>query len=630
MVADDRAYARAIGGQRAMSLNDVRERVIKDPKWFIENYMYIAAKGRQDCLLKYNHSQQQVWEKVEQKLKDNKPIRLVILKSRQVGISTQLSAYLFARFWSEKNLNALIIAHLKEVTGNLFKKQKKFYANLPPALRIPLERSNKQELIQPVETGGSQLFLATAGTPHAARSQTLHLVHGSEAAFYPDLEELKTALEASVPELPGTGIFWETTAFGAGTAFHDLWKSAVEGDTIYEGQFLKWFDDPECSDPPFESQMIQDAVLEQIYAKAPHLKARGEHYGLTPEQISFYYRWCNNKYKGNWLKMQQEFPCDPEEAFLASGQTIVPANVIQEYKTQTRVGTLYDPYADWNSDFKTLVPNAGLERGKKPYIEIWDAPRPMKFYLVAIDSASGHAQDNSCAYVFDIATQNVVAKLHGKIGPKQLAIWCMRLGAMYNYAQLVPETNGLGMATLTHMEGKYPNIYQRRQRGTIEGFKLTNKLGFDITVELRWIILNNMVRIMQDRLNDNPGLLLPDRMALDEMATFVQPASADQAPRAEKNCHDDCVMALAIGHYACLEELQMRPGILPTIQNSKEDVTNGEMLDIDKLDAMVADEGWMTGAGFAGTDKHAGPYYADAELRDFDGEYDDEDDGFSW
>lgn len=624
--------------QRLVGLEDVRSKAARDPRWFIERNLWIASKKRREELLVYNRSQELVWNKIEEMRMLGLAIRLIILKSRQVGISTQIAGYTFARWWAERNLNALIIAHLKQVTANLFKKSKKFYVSLRPELRLPLERSNKQELIQDVAYGGSQLFLTTAGSPHEARSQTIHIVHGSEAAFYPDLVELQTALAASVPNDPDTAIFWESTGFGAGTPFHELYNYGKSGEGLYESIFLKWMEDPNCDlDYRFGSEYLKDKYLERVFGKCPDLKDRMEHYGLTPEQIVWYFLKCTDDYQGNWLKMQQEFPCDDEEAFLSTGATIIPPNVIAGYKNKTRDGEMYDPLQDWNGLQESWVKSKYLERGKHTYLEVWDKPRAGRHYLISVDTASGQASDYSCAMVFDILTQNLVAELHGKIDPKRLALYASRLGSAYNNAVVVIEMNGLGAATMSHIDDKYFNLYRRRSRGLITGTVMTDKLGWDMTEDLRWEILANLRRVMIERLLDedaNPQEFMPSKGLVGELATFIQPPTLSQKPQAVRGCNDDRVICMALGVYTCLQEIQMRPDILPVDywNVSQEDgikpLKHWEPLDVDLLDAMVNDPNWTGLREYTNPALvHAGPFIpaslSDDDYVDF-GDYDDD------
>jgi hypothetical protein len=610
--------------KKLVGLQDVRDKAARDNLWFIEKNLVIATTKRKDAKLILNHSQRIVWDKIQEKRLLGIPLRLVILKSRQVGISTLIAGLLFCLWWAERNLNALLIAHLKQVTANLFKKNKKFYAELPPHLRIPLERSNKQELIQDMAYGGSQLFLATAGSPHEARSQTLHYVEGSEAAFYPDLKELKNALEASVPEDPETGIFWESTAFGAGTEFHELYKAGLTGDSIYESMFLEWFKDPECCIPDLGSDLIRHKYLEMTYAKAPHLKDRREHFGLSVEQIVWYAMRCANKYGGEWLKMQQEFPCDAQEAFLATGATIIPTWVIESYKNKTRDGIIYDPLTlDFGTEYHGWKKDGSLERGKHTYLEVFEPPQPKRHYLIVMDTASGQAADYSCALVLDIVTQNLCAELHGKIDPKKFAELGCKIGTAYNTAVMCIEVTGLGLATQSHAEDKYFHMYRRRSRGSVKGVTMTDKVGWDMNEELRWVILANLRRLMIERLgqDEHPEEFMPSKGLNDEMSTFIQPPTLTQKPQAEKGCNDDRVIAMAIGCYACLEEIQMRPDIAP-IDYFDAPADNRGGLDLDRLNAMVDDPNWYGQADHPALKTAAGPFIA-ADLRDDDFDLED-------
>ena len=614
-------------------LQDVRDKAALDPKWFMENYLTIATKKRIEQKLKFDRysyrNQLDLWNKIEERRLFGQALRFIVLKSRQVGLSTLIAGYGFARWWSERNLNVLLIAHLKQVTSNLFKKNRKFYVDLPPELRIPLERSNKQELIMDMAYGGSQLFLTTAGSPHEARSQTIHFVHGSEAAFYADLFELKDALEASVPDDDDTAIFWESTAFGAGTPFHQLWQAGLSGDSIYESVFLPWMDDPQHSVPSFENDRVKDMWLEKIWDKAPDLQDRMEHFQLTAEQVAWYFITCHNKYKGEWIRMQQEFPCTPDEAFLASGLTIIPSAVIEKYRDKTRDGDMLDPTGEWSAEWSLWKYVKYLERGKNSYLEVFSEPKPRRHYLIVIDPASGTGEDYSVALVFDIVTQNLVAELHGKIETKKLAQWSMRLGKAYNNAVICVETNGLGLAVLSHIEDKYAYLYRQRTRGSIQGTRITEKYGWHMTEDMRWVIIANLRRVMIERLHpdEHPEEFIPSKGLIGELGTFIQPPTLTQKPQAEKGCHDDRVIAVCIGLWACIEEMQSRPDIVPIVSGGSF-MDNDDELDVDGLDAMVADPNW-TGQGDYSSiiEKVAAPFVPGVELSDNDYDELEGDDG---
>lgn len=614
--------------KRLVGLQDVRDKALAKPDWFIHSYLVIVdIITKNDMLFEWNNTQVMLWNMIWAIMYADLPVRLVILKSRQVGITTMIVALLFTLWWARRNFNAIITAHLKEVTTIIFRKVRKFYASLPPEFRMPLERSNKQELLQDVVYGGSHLNLMTAGTPHGTRSQTLDWYEGTEAAFFPDgnLFELKDALEASIQLRPGTGIIFDSTANGSGTEFHQLFLAALEGETIYKAKFLEWFKDDLCSMAKFESDYVRDSYLERIYAKCPELKDRKEHYDLTAEQICWYFIQCMDRYRGEWLRMQQEFPCDHTEAFLASGKTVIPTWVIEAYRNKTRDGVMYDPTAlDWGAEISSWRRDDSLvhERNKKPYIEVFAEPVEGEAYLIFLDTASGHGADNSCGQVLHIATQNQVAEIHGKIEPKQFALWAMRVGRTYNNAVICCELNGLGLATQSHMEDRYFNLYRRRHRGSIEGPRITDKLGWDMTEDLRWQILAETRRKMTERLNDDdaPHEFMPGKGLNQEFHTFVQPALLNKKPEAEKGCNDDRVIAMCAGIQACLDEIYMRPDLRPLAYKERQRDNDKDGIDLEELNTLTDDARYTGLEEFTPEIPDAGPFI----VKDLD--LDDEDD----
>lgn len=628
--------------EKQADLQDIRTKAGEDNLWFMGRHLVIATKKRKEQKLIPNWTQQRILAVFQAFLKAGIPIRLDIGKSRQRGSTTINLGRAFTLWFSERNMNIIVQAHTKPVTTNLFKGARRFYVNLDKKLQIPLERSNKQELIMEMAFGGSQLFLNTAGSVHEARAQTIHGALNSECAFYSDLDTTLEALEGSVPEDdPLSFIVNETTSFGSGTPWHKHVKAArpiifdnygqpiigdaLSGDTAYYFLFLEWAGDPECQ-MNFSSPIVKEKFREIVFAKAPFLKARMEHYNLTIEQICWYFKKCIDSYKGEWLRMQQEFPCSADESFLATGLTIIPTEVIEFYDHITTDGVMYDPLQEWNADPSTWVKNQYLVRDTHTYLEVWDMPRPNRHYVVTVDTASGMAKDNSCIKVHDIATQNLVAELHGKIEPKRLATYAMRIGNAYNTAVICVELNGLGLSTQSHIDGKYFHLYRRRSRGTMKGVQVTDKVGWHMDEDLRWVILANLRRIMMERMGGeyNPKEFIPSKGLVSELKTFIQTDAANGKPQATQGCNDDRVMTEAIGVFVCLEELLIRPDITPLaqIEDSRDNKTDP---DPEEIMAMVEDPNWT------GLEKYekptsllSGPFCPDVQLSDED-YYDDDD-----
>ena len=186
---------------------------------------------------------------VKEQAKQQKPIRIIILKARQMGFSTPTEALIFHRTVTRRNVNSLIVAHKDESSNNLFNMSKLFYENLPPELQPMRKASNARELVFENPTKNqlekrhnpglrSKIKIATAGGQGVGRSDTLQNVHISELAFWPgDKKETLNGILQSVPNSPPTMVIIESTANGF-DHFKELWDQAVAGESDFEPLFF--------------------------------------------------------------------------------------------------------------------------------------------------------------------------------------------------------------------------------------------------------------------------------------------------------------------------------------------------------------------------------------------------------
>lgn len=526
---------------------------------FMEKHLDITNKQGKVQKLEYNDSQDLVWEVLYVLDKEGKPLRIIVLKSRQVGISTAMSGLVFARTYCRPNTDSMIIGHHKKATTKLFQKQQYFYEHLEPELRYPLERSNTEELY--CKLMNWRITLATAGTSAATRSNTLTNVLFTEVGYYDDLFTIKGATEAGVPMFGDSLIAIESTANGMGSEYHVLWEMAEAGEIEYYPLFLEWFKDRQCQLPKFANAREADSFLEPMFEKCPELRERQQQFKLTPEQVGFYGIMAK-KYNWDLVYLGQEFPCTPQEAWLASGRTVVPTRVILQHVNLNKdvPSQKYDPHLVLiqKQEKTRWIEAPWLIPKQHDYLEIWHWPIPQRHYLVVVDTAQGTEKgDYSCAKVFDIATQRLVATLHGKMEPKTLGKdMAPQLARLYNNAILVIEVDGLGYTTLSYAKDVYGHHYQQRKD---DGFatQVTHKLGWETNTETRANIVANMRHVLGEHAKD--AGFCPDKQLLDELLKFVE---INGKPQAQKGFHDDHVMTYAIGLWTCLEEIKIRPEIL--------------------------------------------------------------------
>ena len=217
----------------------------------------------------------------------------VILKSRQLGISTLSAGYSLWLMLFHEDKNILVIATKQEVAKNLVTKVRFMHDNLPSWLKGQTEEDNKLSLRL---KNGSQIK-ATSAAGDAGRSEALSMLIIDEAAFINNVEEIWTSAQSTLST--GGGAIVLSTPNGVGNWFHKIWVQATQGDqwhptelhwTVHPERDQKWRDEQskllgekgaaqEC-DCDFISSghtVVEGATLqwyEETYVKDP-LEKRG-------------------------------------------------------------------------------------------------------------------------------------------------------------------------------------------------------------------------------------------------------------------------------------------------------------------------------------------------------------------
>jgi hypothetical protein len=73
--------------------------------------------------------------------------RIIVLKARQLGISTYIAARFYKNTTSNPGLRTIIIGHEKPASKNLFQLVKRFHEHMPDDMRPSTGTSNAEELI---------------------------------------------------------------------------------------------------------------------------------------------------------------------------------------------------------------------------------------------------------------------------------------------------------------------------------------------------------------------------------------------------------------------------------------------------------------------------------------------------
>ena len=151
----------------------------------------------------------------------------IILKARQLGISTLTAGYSLWMMTFQQDKNILVIATKQEVAKNLVTKVRVMHANLPSWLKQPCVEDNKLNLRY---MNGSQIKAVSSG-PEAARSEALSLLILDEAAFIDKIDEIWTASQSTLTT--GGSCIALSTPNGVGNWFHKTWIEAEEATGMF-------------------------------------------------------------------------------------------------------------------------------------------------------------------------------------------------------------------------------------------------------------------------------------------------------------------------------------------------------------------------------------------------------------
>jgi hypothetical protein len=299
---------------------------VKSDLQYFSRFLRIRPKVGSLAPFVFNTAQSELHRIIEEQRRKTGRVRVVVLKARQLGVSTYVAGRFYHRTVNAPGLRTIILGHKVDASRNLFQIVKRFHDHLPDEMRPSIGVSNAEELIFDKIDSGYLVTVAT--TEGAGRSATAQMLHASETAFWPDLETQWAAVLQTIPDMDNTEVIVETTANGYND-FYKLWRKAEAGESEFEPVFLPWSIAPEYrARPPegFEPTGAEKRLMEL--------------HGLDLEQIC----WRRNKVSqlGGEELFAQEYPLTASEAFIAArfDSFISPTDVLRARKEKI------EPYGD--------------------------------------------------------------------------------------------------------------------------------------------------------------------------------------------------------------------------------------------------------------------------------------------
>ena len=475
-------------------------RCAANPAYFINNYCYIQdpVKGRVPFKL-------YPFQRVTLKLFLLNLFNLV-LKPRQMGLSWLVAAFALWFTMFRTNKNVVIISMKEDVAVRFLDKIKYMYNHLPPWLKAPLKTPwNTKTIVFSQESR----ITSMPTSEEAGRSEGVSLLIIDEAAFVRWIDKI---WGAAFPTLSTGGMAIAlSTANGMGNWFSNMWRDALGGLSDFNPIKLNWRMHPERDDDWYKRQRRN---------LGPALTA-------------------------------QEVDCD----FLNSGRPVFDTGILVEWSELLRLrkpeAIMYAP-----DQFDDLE---GLYGKRAEGLYIYKKPEAGKFYLLGMDCSSGDGMDYNALQVVEWDTGEQCAEMRVNCKPNQFATYAMAVGKMFNYAQLVCERNGVGLAVVQKLiEAHYPNLYtyQKEEASLNKDAKTlqiteetTLMVGFTTTVANRPVMITVGEELIREHDEERGksipmGVLLVNSLRLlNEMLVFNHQETGKPSPRANDGYNDDLVMS---------------------------------------------------------------------------------------
>lgn len=529
-------------------------KTIFSPRWFMENMLYIVDKKNQLVKFKLNEEQEEMLRHIEFCLANDLPIRMIVLKARQIGATTFFTGLGFWFAAMNRNITYGIVAHLMKSAESIFQKCKIFYNNLPKEMQPATTQMSGEGITFDKKNGkgiNSKIQFATVNEG-VFRGQTLSYLHLTECAFWEgNVQAIENSLAPTVSINPKTIIVRESTANGY-NFFKDDWDRAVAGKSEYTPFFFGWQKHSEYQLPTPKGFILTEK--EEILKKK---------YNLTNEQVMWRRYQIDNNYGGNDIWFAQENPMTPEEAFVAAGsgvfdaETIVEGyrNVKEPKKVSLQTVPTFEKLHVWE-EAETTTEKVyqkksvwSYEKQEYEYVDTDLLLEEITYktpYTIGVDT-SGMGADYNQVVVVNNITKKIVARYGKKnINEEMLAKIVVEIAKMYNNAMIVPEVNYSHEICNFILKEGYKNLYitesVSRQDNRVVG-------GIEYGWKTTSLTKPQMISSLRSRLNSNPSLN-QDKEFWYEAEYYIMEDSHMNKMNAASGHHDDIIIATAIAVYA--------------------------------------------------------------------------------
>ena len=460
----------------------------QDPVHFMRRYCFIQHPTRGKMLFNLYPFQSDCLQQFD------KHNYNVILKSRQLGISTLSAGYSLWSMIFKEDFNILVIATKQDVAKNLVTKVRVMHDNLPSWLKGKTVEDNKLSLRF---ANGSQIK-AVSAAGDAGRSEALSLLIIDEAAFIDKIDEIWASAQQTLAT--GGRAIVLSTPNGVGNFFHQTWVKSEARENTFNPIKLHWTVHPERDETWREEQEVL----------------------LGPD------------------KAAQECDCD----FISSGRTVIPGELLQWYKetmcqdpVETRgvdQGMWIWEYPDYSKDYMVV---ADVARG--------DGKDYSAFHIFEIDTLTQVAEFKS-----QIGTKeygNMLVNVATEYNEALLVIENANIG----WAAIQPAIDrGYQNLYYTFRHEGYVDAATQLSKGYDLKDKSQMTPGFTTSQRTRPLLISKLDIYFREK-----EIIVKSKRLIDELFTFIW---RGQKAEAQQGYNDDLTMSFAIGLFVRDSAMKLR------------------------------------------------------------------------
>jgi hypothetical protein len=537
---------------------------------YAEKFLKIQTKTMKLVPFKFNRVQRVLWKRIlEKNLRTGKPVRWLILKGRQMGMSTWIAGLYYWICSLRSNRNAVVAAHKESSSVELFRKQQLFWRETPPNCR-PMAKTNNRGHLEfanpnpndPTPGLESQILVDVASNVDLGRSFALHLLHWSEFAMTANPMPTLAAARNAMPYIPGTFLIIETTAKGPGP-FKDLWE---DEDNDYEKIFICWvaedayrveidpddYFEPHDADHPRygNEEHERQRILHELKIWYPELTTEEELFHESMCRLAWRRQTIDGECGGDIRLFRQEYPTVPNDAFIGTGRSL-----FDSYKLADWMRGLVD-HPPLEHTFRFDFRKQEFEVRKYGHLKLFEPVQEFATYVIGCDPALGvKGGDPSTAVILRCPELIQAGVFRAIIPPDEFAILLYHLGTMFNTALLAVEANEEGGYSVNKILGgtqlvdnkriKYPRLYLRE---TLDGRrnKKQDKYGWKTSAVSKDIMITDLGNAI-----NTDSIMINDRDTLHELMNFqeIVTESGRKSTGVPKGMgHDDLAIALMIAY----------------------------------------------------------------------------------